>query len=190
MTDSQLSHPAFLLSLGGLSSSLAMRMGIDSIQHHSSLNWGPCILSLCPVFHAFCVFFLISIAFWVLLFTSIQFCIITWVQCPVSFIVLNVDFILWKQVTTPELSTREQTQIPKARCQLCILGTVFQNGRVSYQELKYHGPWRLQFGKLLKIRACFTIVSWLGDKHSFQSVLNRLECEWLWIIYCHGKQII
>ena len=96
MTDSQLSHPAFLLSLGDLASSLAMRMGIDSIQHHSSLNWGPCILSLCPVFHAFCVFFLFSIAFWVLLFTSIQFCIITCVQCPVFFVVLNVNFILWE----------------------------------------------------------------------------------------------
>lgn len=62
MTDSQLLHPAFLLSLDVC---LQFSHGYRNWLHPTSFVFklGLHILSLCPVFHAFCVLFLFSIPF-------------------------------------------------------------------------------------------------------------------------------
>lgn len=107
----------------------------------------------------------------------------TCIQCPVSFFVVNAKYTLWKASDTPELPTREQTWISKAYCQFCTFGNrmLFQNSRISSRKYSIRGlgGYTLENFFFFLIRACLTIVSWLGARYSFQSVKNWLEYLWM-----------
>lgn len=149
MTRGQLFCPAFL----SLSVCLLVTMGmeINSIPRHLSLNWEPqffpCVS--CLMLSVSFSFFLFPI---LLLLFSLQFCIMTCVQCPVSFLSWMPSASLWEAGDTPELPTREHTWICRAHCRFGTFGNrecYFRTAESLIKKIQYQGPWRL-----FKIRAC------------------------------------
>lgn len=179
MTDCQLLHAPHPPFTWCLSPKLAMGMEIDSVPHHLFLNWDSHIPSPCSMSHAFCVLFFFPFPF--LLLINIQSVWLVFnVQCP---------FLLWmpstpceKQVTLPSCPPESRLGYPKLTASFVSLGTeCYFRTAESHQENIVSGAlevilWRIFF---FLIRACLTIVSWLGARYSFQSVKNWLEYLWM-----------
>lgn len=104
--------------------------------------------------------------------------------------VLNAKCILWEAGDTLRLTTREQTWLSKAH-QFVALRTesviLEQESLLSRRySIRDSGDYTLEI--FFQVRVHLTIISWLGTKYSFRSVTHWPKCEWLWIIYNHGKQ--
>lgn len=141
-----------------------------------------------PIFYVwgFLYFPFFPFLFLILLF---QFCIMPCVQCPVSFFCPECQVHLvrsrWHSRVAHQGADLElQSSLP-------VLYLWGQNVTSEQQSLFYQGntvsgTLQIILWRNFVIRACLSI----GAKYSFQSVTNWLECEWLWVIYNHGKQII